>query len=56
VKGLLPLAISGSPEQQRIGARELKLVMIRYLEPLEKAFALDQSSTSDQATPKISDV
>ena len=35
VKGLLPLALNGPPKQREAGARELKLVMERYLSPLE---------------------
>ncbi len=33
-KGLLPLALNGSPEERRHGARELKVVIARYLSPL----------------------
>lgn len=37
VKGLLPLAITGSVEAREKGARELKLVLERYLEPLDRS-------------------
>lgn len=36
VKGLLPLALNGSPKQREAGARELKLVLERYLAPLDR--------------------
>jgi AcrR family transcriptional regulator len=36
VKGLLPLAIAGSPARREAGTRELKLVLERYLSPLER--------------------
>ena len=35
VKGLLPLALNGSPKQREVGQRELKLVLERYLAPLD---------------------
>ena len=35
VKGLLPLALDGSPKQRQVGQRELKLVLERYLAALE---------------------
>lgn len=35
VKGMLPLALEGTPKQREIGARELKLVLERYLTPLD---------------------
>jgi AcrR family transcriptional regulator len=35
VKGLLPLALDGSPKQREVGQRELKLVLERYLAPLD---------------------
>jgi AcrR family transcriptional regulator len=37
VKGLLPLALNGSANQRKVGERELKLVLERYLAPLEQA-------------------
>jgi AcrR family transcriptional regulator len=36
VKGLLPLALDGSAKQREVGERELKLVLERYLAPLER--------------------
>jgi len=36
VKGLLPLALSGSARHRNDGVRELKLVLERYLEPLDR--------------------
>jgi AcrR family transcriptional regulator len=36
VKGMLPLALGGSAKQRKIGERELKLVLERYLAPLER--------------------
>jgi len=36
VKGLLPLALDGSPKQREVGQRELKLVLERYLAPLDR--------------------
>lgn len=35
VKGLLPLAMNGSAKQRETGAREMKLVLERYLAPLD---------------------
>ncbi len=35
VKGLLPLALDSPPKQREVGRRELKLVLERYLAPLE---------------------
>jgi AcrR family transcriptional regulator len=35
VKGLLPLALEGTRAQREAGARELKCVLERYLEPIE---------------------
>jgi AcrR family transcriptional regulator len=37
VKGLLPMALKGTPEQRRTGIRELKAVLERYLAPLDSA-------------------
>jgi AcrR family transcriptional regulator len=37
VKGLLPMALNGSAQERAAGARELKLVMGRYLAPAEGA-------------------
>jgi AcrR family transcriptional regulator len=34
VKGLMPLALNGTAEQRRAGARELKSVLERYLAPI----------------------
>jgi AcrR family transcriptional regulator len=36
VKGLMPLALEGPRRQREAGARELKLVLERYLAPLEE--------------------
>jgi AcrR family transcriptional regulator len=36
VKAMMPLALSGSAKQRESGARELKLVLVRYLEPLDR--------------------
>jgi len=36
VKGLLPLALNGNAKQRKRGERELKLVLVRYLAPLEQ--------------------
>jgi len=36
VKGLMPLALNGTPEQRKAGAQELKNVLERYLAPLEE--------------------
>ncbi|MGA9473313.1 MAG: TetR/AcrR family transcriptional regulator [Terriglobales bacterium] len=36
VKGLLPLALNGSAKQRKAGERELKLVLERYLTPLDQ--------------------
>jgi len=36
VKWLLPLALDGSAKQREVGERELKLVLERYLAPLER--------------------
>jgi len=36
VKGLLPLALNGDAQQRRNGERELKLVLERYLAPLDR--------------------
>jgi AcrR family transcriptional regulator len=36
VKGMLPLALDGSAKQRQVGKRELKLVLERYLAPLER--------------------
>jgi len=36
VKGMLPLAVEGSSKQREIGGRELKLVLERYLTPLDR--------------------
>lgn len=36
VKAMLPLALDGSAKQRAVGARELKLVLERYLAPLER--------------------
>ncbi len=36
VKGMLPLALDGSAKQREVGKRELKLVLERYLAPLER--------------------
>ncbi len=35
VKGMLPLALDGTVKQRQIGERELKLVLERYLAPLD---------------------
>ena len=35
VKGMLPLALEGSAKQRKVGERELKLVLERYLAPLD---------------------
>lgn len=35
VKGMLPLALEGTSKQREIGGREMKLVLERYLAPLE---------------------
>jgi AcrR family transcriptional regulator len=37
VKGMLPLALNGSANERKVGERELKLVLERYLAPLERA-------------------
>jgi AcrR family transcriptional regulator len=37
VKGMLPLAVEGTSKQREIGGRELKLVLERYLAPLDGA-------------------
>jgi AcrR family transcriptional regulator len=37
VKGMLPLALEGSSKQRKVGERELKLVLERYLAPLDRA-------------------
>jgi hypothetical protein len=34
VKGLLPLTLQGTAEQRKAGAREMKLVLERYLVPV----------------------
>jgi AcrR family transcriptional regulator len=39
VKGLLPMALKGTPAQRKIGTRELKAVLERYLAPLDAAAA-----------------
>jgi AcrR family transcriptional regulator len=36
VKGMLPLALDGSAKQREVGERELKLVLERYLAPLDR--------------------
>jgi AcrR family transcriptional regulator len=36
VKGMLPLALVGSAKQRKVGERELKLVLERYLAPVER--------------------
>jgi len=36
VKGMLPLALDGSAKQREVGQRELKLVLERYLAPLDR--------------------
>lgn len=36
VKGMLPLALDGSRKQRKVGERELKLVLERYLTPLDR--------------------
>ena len=36
VKGMLPLALNGTKKQREVGERELKLVLERYLAPLER--------------------
>jgi AcrR family transcriptional regulator len=36
VKAMLPLALDGSAKQREVGERELKLVLERYLEPLDR--------------------
>jgi AcrR family transcriptional regulator len=36
VKAMLPLALDGSRKQRKVGERELKLVLERYLAPLER--------------------
>jgi AcrR family transcriptional regulator len=36
VKGLLPLALNGDTKQRKVGERELKLVLERYLAPLDQ--------------------
>ena len=36
VKAMLPLALEGSATQRKVGERELKLVVERYLAPLER--------------------
>jgi AcrR family transcriptional regulator len=36
VKGMLPLALNGSAKQREVGERELKLVLERYLAPLDR--------------------
>ena len=46
VKGMLPLALDGSAKQREVGEQELKLVLERYLAPLERV-----ESTSAQ-TPR----
>jgi AcrR family transcriptional regulator len=37
VKAMLPLALDGPAKQRKIGERELKLVLERYLAPLDRA-------------------
>jgi AcrR family transcriptional regulator len=37
VKGMLPLALEGTAKRREIGERELKLVLERYLAPLDSA-------------------
>jgi Tetracyclin repressor-like, C-terminal domain len=37
VKAMLPLALEGSPKQRGVGERELKLVLQRYIAPLDGA-------------------
>ena len=36
VKAMLPLALDGSAKQRKVGERELKLVLERYLAPLDR--------------------
>jgi hypothetical protein len=36
VKAMLPLALDGSAKQREVGERELKLVLERYLAPLDR--------------------
>jgi AcrR family transcriptional regulator len=42
VKAMLPLAVEGTSRQREIGRRELKLVLERYLAPLDKSPASRQ--------------
>jgi hypothetical protein len=37
VKGMVPLALDGTAKQRKIGEQELKLVLERYLAPLDGA-------------------
>jgi AcrR family transcriptional regulator len=49
VKGMLPLALSGSAKQRKVGERELKLVIERYLAPLER---IESTSTGTPRTTR----
>src|SRR5215472_16919661 len=48
VKGMLPLALDGSPKQRKVGERELKLVLERYLAPLDRVESKSGSRNKNQ--------
>lgn len=48
VKGLMPLALSGSAEQRRRGAREMKVVIERYVAPIAAAAEAGKQTASEQ--------
>jgi AcrR family transcriptional regulator len=49
VKGMLPLALNGSANERKVGERELKLVLERYLAPLER---VEPTSTNTPRTTR----
>ena len=52
VKGMLPLALDGTSKQREIGERELKLVLERYLAPLDNASPLQTRTKQSRIKQK----
>lgn len=52
VKGMLPLAVEGNLKQREIGGRELKLVLERYLTPLDILTVVPTATCSMQRVKK----
>jgi AcrR family transcriptional regulator len=50
VKAMLPLALDGSAKQREVGKRELKLVLERYLAPLDQ---VESTSANEPGTKRL---